>query len=109
MWHQKIQHLLNDKDLLQHLTVAKVPLLGKDIDGKLIDTTTVQYQESVKVYKYWSNKDRKSCFTMLYCMHDDLIREFEACPTAKDMWDKLRVRFGQTSATRFHTLHLKWM
>ena len=46
---------------------------------------------------------------MLYSMHNDLIREFEACLTAKDMWDNLRVRFSQTSDTRFRPLHLKWM
>ena len=69
----------------------------------------VQYQESVEAYQDWSNKDRKACFTMLYCMHDDLIGEFEACPTAKDMWERLKVRFGQTSTTRLRTLHLKWM
>jgi len=38
-----------------------------------------------------------------------LLGEIEACPTAKDMWDKLKVRFSQTSATRLCTLHLKWM
>jgi len=42
-------------------------------------------------------------------MHNDLIGEFEACPIAKDMWDKLKVRFSQTSAMRLRTLHLKWM
>jgi len=30
-------------------------------------------------------------------MHGDLIGQFKACLTAKDMWDSLRVRFGQTS------------
>jgi len=42
-------------------------------------------------------------------MHDDLLGEFESCPTAKDMWDFLRIRFGQTSARRLRTLRLKWM
>ena len=46
---------------------------------------------------------------MLYCMYDDLIGEFEVYPTAKDMWDQLKIRFGQTSETRLHTLQLKWM
>ena len=89
--------------------MAKISPFDKDEDGKPIDTTTVQYQESVKVYEDWSNKDRKVCFAMLYCMHDDLIGELEACPTAKDMWDRLKVRFFQTSAMRPRTLHLKWI
>jgi len=45
----------------------------------------------------------------LSCMHDDLLREFERCPTIKDMWDRLKIRFGQTFATRLSALRLKWM
>ena len=40
-------------------------------------------------------------------MHDDLIGEFETCHTAKNMWDQIKICFGQTS--EFHTLQLKWM
>ena len=109
MWHRKIQYLLDDKDLLEHLKVAKVPPSDKDKDGKLIDTTFVQYQESVKAYHDLSNKDRKACFTILYCIHDHLIGEFETCPTAKDMYDKLSIRFGHTSMTRLRIVHLKGM
>jgi len=37
IWHRKIQYLLDDKDLLEHLKVAKVPPFDKDRDGnKLI-------------------------------------------------------------------------
>jgi len=89
--------------------VDKAPLLDKDRDDKLIDTTTMQYQEMLKAYQDWSNKDRKAYFTMLYCMCDDLIREFEACHTNRNMCDKLRIRFSQISTTRLRTLHLKWM
>ena len=46
---------------------------------------------------------------MLCFMHDNLIGEFELRPTAKDMWDQLKVRFGQTSETRLRTLQLKWI
>ena len=89
--------------------VAKVPPSDKDKDGKPIDATIVQYQKSVKAFQDWSNKDCKAYFTILYCIHEDLIGEFEACLTAKDMWDKLRVGFSQTSLTRLRILHLKWM
>ena len=70
-------------------------------DDKPIDFAFVQYQESLLDYQKWSNKDCRACFTMLYCMHDGPIGEFEGCPTTKDMWDKLKIRFGQTSTTRF--------
>ena len=42
-------------------------------------------------------------------MHDDLIGEFENYPTAKEMWDNIYSRYGQTSETRLRALHLKWM
>ena len=41
IWKQKIQYLLNKRDFLEHLTVAKFPPSDKDEDGKLIDTTTM--------------------------------------------------------------------
>jgi len=89
MWKRKIQYLLNERDLLEHLTVAKLSSSDKDKDGKSIDTCIVQYQENLQAYQDWSNKDRRARFTMLYFMHNDLIGEFEICPTAKDMWDQL--------------------
>jgi len=46
---------------------------------------------------------------VLYYMHDNLVEEFVACSMVKDMRDKLKIRFGQTSEARLHTLQLKWM
>jgi len=63
--------------------MAKVPLSEKDIDGKPIDTTSMQYQELVKACQDQSNKDRKACFTMLYCMHGDLIESLRLVPLPK--------------------------
>jgi len=48
---------MNDKDLLEHLTMVEVPPSDKDRDGKPIDTTSMQYQELLKAYQDWSNKD----------------------------------------------------
>jgi len=42
-------------------------------------------------------------------MHDNLLGELEDCPTAKYMWDRLKIRFNQTSVTRLRTLDLKLM
>ena len=47
MWKRKIQYLLEGKDPLEHLMVAKFPPSDKDKDGKPIDTSTMQYQESL--------------------------------------------------------------
>ena len=40
MWKRKIQYLLEGKDLLEHLMVAKFPPSDKDTDVKPIDTIT---------------------------------------------------------------------
>jgi len=42
-------------------------------------------------------------------MYDCLLGDFECCPTAKGMWDQLKIMFDQTSATRLNTLRLYWM
>ena len=41
---------------------------------------------------------------MLYCMHEDLIDEFEIYPTTKELWDNICLRYGQTSKTRLCAL-----
>jgi len=69
----------------------------------------MQYQESLLAYQELSKKDHRACFTMLYCMHDYLIREFDACPKAKNMWDQLKIHFGYIFERRLCTLLLKWM
>ena len=109
MWKRNIQYPLNKINLQKHLTVGKFLPSDKDKDGNLIDTTIVQYQESLLAYLDWSNEDCRAYFAMLYCMQNDFIREFEACPMADDMWNKLKIHFRQTSETRLCTLLLKWM
>jgi len=42
MCKQKIQYLLNERDLLEHLMVAKFPPSDTDKDDKPIDTSSVQ-------------------------------------------------------------------
>jgi len=37
-------------------------------------------------------------------MYDDLLNEFENYPTAKEMWDNIRLRYGQASKTRLYAL-----
>jgi len=77
---QKIQYLLSERDLLEHLTIAKFPPSNTNKDGKPIDTSSVQYQESLQAYQDWSNKDQRARFTILYFMYDDLIGEFGHAP-----------------------------
>jgi len=80
----------------------------KDKDDKDI-TSTEEYQASLVAYQAWCKKDHKVRYTMLYCMHDNLIGEFENYPTAKEIWDNIHFKYGQTLETRLRALHLKWM
>lgn len=41
-------------------------------------------------------------------MHDDLLGEFENFTTAKEMWDRLHLKYGGTSATRLRALTLRF-
>ncbi|KAK4406484.1 hypothetical protein Sango_0654900 [Sesamum angolense] len=47
-------------------------------------------------------------FTMLSCMHDNLIREYEKYPTAKELWEGSKVAYSSTSATRLRALTLRF-
>ena len=68
-----------------------------------------QYKEDLKTYHAWFKSHYSAHYTVLSCMHDDLLGEFERFSTPKDMWARVKIKFGQTSATRLHTLQLKWM
>jgi len=80
----------------------------RDEHGNVV-TASEQYEEKLKAYQTQFKRDRSACYILLSCMHNNLLGEFEGCPTTKDMWDCLRIRFGQMSTTRLRTLHLKWM
>ena len=99
MWCWKTQFLLNEHEVFEHLSATMSVPVNRDKDNKDI-TATEEYQASLVEYQEWCNKDRKACYTMLYCMHDDLIDEFELYPTAKEMWDNIRLRYDQTSEAR---------
>ena len=93
MWSWKIEFLLNEHEVFEPLTTTMSVPLTKDKDNKDI-TATDEYQASLIAYQDWCKKDRKARYTMLYCTHDDLIDEFEIYPTAKEMWDNIRLRYG---------------
>ncbi|KAF5469104.1 hypothetical protein F2P56_013200 [Juglans regia] len=45
---------------------------------------------------------------MLSSMHNDLMCEFEIYDTAKSMWEALKLKFGETSATRLRGLIMRF-
>ncbi|KAL0297952.1 UNVERIFIED_CONTAM: hypothetical protein Sangu_2462900 [Sesamum angustifolium] len=69
---------------------------------------TAQYRLELDAYNKWLEQDMSARFTMLSCMHDNLIREYEKYPTAKELWEVLKVAYGSTSTTRLRALNLRY-
>ncbi|GAV85452.1 UBN2_2 domain-containing protein [Cephalotus follicularis] len=99
IWHKKMTFLLNEQKLFEHLTTIMI----RPPEGN-----TAQSRRDLEAFETWSKKDRYARFTLLSCMHDDLIGAYEHCATAKEMWDQLRFDFGGTSVTRLRSLVLKF-
>ena len=67
-----------------------------------------QHRSDVEAYAKWAKKYCCARFVMLSsCMHNDLIRVIKDYKTAREMWNGLKLKFGETSATRLHALTLK--
>ncbi|GAV83070.1 UBN2_2 domain-containing protein [Cephalotus follicularis] len=69
---------------------------------------TVQSHRDLEAFETWSKKDCCARFTLLSCMHDDIIGAYEHCATVKEIWDQLRFDFAGTSVTRLQSLVLKF-
>ncbi|KAL0331593.1 UNVERIFIED_CONTAM: hypothetical protein Sangu_1704800 [Sesamum angustifolium] len=67
---------------------------------------TARYRRDLDAYNKWLEQDMSARFTILSCMHDNLIHEYEKYPTAKELWVVLMVAYGSTSATRLRALTL---
>ncbi|GAV73421.1 UBN2_2 domain-containing protein [Cephalotus follicularis] len=100
IWHKKMTFLLNIwQELFEDLTT----IMTRSLEGN-----TAQSRRDLEDFETWSKKDCCAHFTLLSCMHDDLISAYEHCAIAKDMWDQLRFDFGGTSVTRLRSLVLKF-
>ncbi|XP_073152741.1 uncharacterized protein [Henckelia pumila] len=102
MWHRKIRFLLHKEKLLDHLTTV----MAKPTEPK--DGSTPEYVRDLDAYDKWVDQDKSARFTMLSCMHDNLIRKFEKHRTTKELWEILKVKYGSTSVTRLRALTLKF-
>ncbi|KAL0311684.1 UNVERIFIED_CONTAM: hypothetical protein Scaly_2917200 [Sesamum calycinum] len=69
---------------------------------------TAQYRRELDTYNKWLEQDISARFTMLSCMHNNMIREYEKYPTTKELWEVLKVAYGSTSATRLRALTLRF-
>ena len=102
IWHRKIGYLLNESDLMDHLTTSMVEPAMPD------DGPNAAYRRELAAYETWFKADRRARFIVLSAMHDDLIGEFETYQTAREMWEQLKFAFGGTSTTRLRSLVLKF-
>ncbi|KAL0342873.1 UNVERIFIED_CONTAM: hypothetical protein Sangu_1174700 [Sesamum angustifolium] len=102
MWHRKIQYFLHHKKILDHLTTSMAEPIEQE-NGQ-----TAQYRRELDAYSKRLEQDMSAHFTMLSCMHDNLIREYEKYPTAKELWEVLKIAYGSTSATILRALTLRF-
>jgi len=86
--------------MVQFLTAFMFAPTEWDEHGNVV-TASEQYKEKLKAYQTRFKRDRFACYIQLSCMHNNLLGEFEGCPIAKDLWDRLKIRFGQISDTRY--------
>ncbi|KAL3534342.1 hypothetical protein ACH5RR_002803 [Cinchona calisaya] len=76
IWLRKVMYFLNKQELLDHLTNSMIPPEAGN---------TAQYRRDLEAFEAYKKRDRSVHFTLLSCMHDDLIGEFEPFPTAKEI------------------------
>ena len=88
VWNLRVQFTLNKGDMLDHFTTFTAAPAGKGEQGK--DVTTNQYNKNLKANHTWFKGDHFVRYTMLSCMHVDLLGEFEHFSTAKDMQAQLK-------------------
>ncbi|ESQ50057.1 hypothetical protein EUTSA_v10002214mg, partial [Eutrema salsugineum] len=70
-------------------------------------TTAYVAWKNQQAYVAWKRKNSIARITLLSCMQDDLMCEFEEYETAKGMWEALKDKFGATSATKLRRLNQK--
>ncbi|KAK4414767.1 hypothetical protein Salat_2583600 [Sesamum alatum] len=99
---EKFSIFLHHKKILEHLTTS-IPEPIEPENGQ-----TAQYRRELDAYNKWRDQDLSARLTMLSCMHDNLIREYEKYSIAKELWEVLKVAYSSTSATRLRALTLKF-
>jgi len=57
-----------------------------------------QRQRDAEAYVKWAKKDHCAHFVMLSSMHNDLISVFGDYKTAREKWNAMKLKFGETSA-----------
>ncbi|GAV74741.1 hypothetical protein CFOL_v3_18221 [Cephalotus follicularis] len=71
IWHKKMTFLLNEQELYEHLTITLT---------RAPEENTTQHRRDIEVFEACSKKDRCERFTLLSCMHEDLLVLMSTAP-----------------------------
>ncbi|ESQ38716.1 hypothetical protein EUTSA_v10029402mg, partial [Eutrema salsugineum] len=99
IWYRKVQYVLEEQEVKETLFHhMEEPEHG----------TTTQHEKDQQTYVVWKRKNSIARITLLSCMQDDLMCEFEEYETAKGVWEALKDKFGATSATKLRRLNQRF-
>ena len=56
----------------------------------------------------WKKKNSLARITLMSCMQDDLLIEYEVYQTAQEMWESLKEKYDGLSATKLRELIMKF-
>ncbi|KAL1219683.1 Retrovirus-related Pol polyprotein from transposon TNT 1-94 [Cardamine amara subsp. amara] len=98
-WYRKVQYVLEEQEVKETL----FHLMEEPEQG-----TTAQHIRDQEAYNAWKRKNSIAHITLLSCMQDDLMCEFEEYKTAKGIWEALKDKLGATSATKVRRLNQKF-
>ncbi|ESQ50917.1 hypothetical protein EUTSA_v10023107mg, partial [Eutrema salsugineum] len=99
IWYRKVQYVLEEQEVKETLFHhMEEPEQG----------TTAQHEKDQQACVVWKRKNSIARITLLSCMQDVLMCEFEEYETAKGMWEALKDKFGATSATKLRRLNQKF-
>ncbi|OAY74901.1 hypothetical protein ACMD2_24922 [Ananas comosus] len=87
----------------EQIEVIKLGFQLKEIGKIRLLSTQIK-----KKFSEASNLDRIARITLLSSMQNDLLCECEQCPTAYDMWEALKAKFGVISTTRLRSLTMRF-
>ena len=99
IWYRKVQYVLEEQEVKETL----FHLMEEPEQG-----TTAQHKRDQEAYNAWKRKNSIARITLLSCMQDDLMCEFEEYESAKGIWEALKEKFGATSATKVRRLNQKF-
>ncbi|VVA98469.1 unnamed protein product [Arabis nemorensis] len=99
IWYRKVQYVLEEQEVKETL----FHLMEEPEQG-----TTAHHRRDEEAYVAWKRKNSIARITLLSCIQDDLMFEFEEYETANGMWEALKEKFGTTSATKLRRFNQRF-